>query len=178
MVIAPTWSMGNPPWTVRLSLAAGFPRPWTRRLRHGWDQSILKSDFELLTFLKRDIREILYFELQKWDSLFWTAAVRLWLLRWGTAPWRRRLDVRRAWMEWAERWVRQMLDFDEDDLCKTYFCKQGSQIGIKLWQQNHIKSKILISYHFEEVLSLFFVLMHLVGPEMTRVALLIPREGK
>ena len=35
MAIAPTWSTGKPPWTVRLSLAAGFPRPWTRRLRHG-----------------------------------------------------------------------------------------------------------------------------------------------
>ena len=145
------------------------------------------QDFQDLGLGESDLGEINVFwslTLSFWLSLreicarFWTAAVRLWLLRWGTAPWRRRLDVRRAWMESAERWVRQMLDFDEDDLCKTYFCKQGSQIGIKLWQQNHIKSKILISYHFEEVLSLFFVLMHLVGPEMTRVALLIPREGK
>ena len=35
MVNAPTWNTGNPPWTVPLSLAAGFPRPWTQRLRHG-----------------------------------------------------------------------------------------------------------------------------------------------
>ena len=35
IVNAPTWNTGNPPWTVRQQQVAGFPRPWTQRLRPG-----------------------------------------------------------------------------------------------------------------------------------------------